>query len=278
MIMTAFWRDEYVISITRDERDFFLYLLTSPDIAYAGIGIIPEKVMVMDLGFSRDAIQFCKKQLEKSERVLFYENWVCLPNFWVHNPMMRNESVIEATGKYLDRLPARIYNYFNQKLKEMEAPMSLDDYKEKRRRYKAKKMIRKQKPYLVGQQLDDEVDRVLGVSDSGVMDWGAIKKLEPSAYPTPESITQAEIKTVAEQFSVRPYHLHWVFMQKLTKLNATGRKRHDYLAFLQDCATAALKNELSHDEKVTAALFWARYIGVTITRAEAEKMIFKGEL
>lgn len=30
MVQTAFWYDDYVSSLTRDERYFFLYVLTNP--------------------------------------------------------------------------------------------------------------------------------------------------------------------------------------------------------------------------------------------------------
>ena len=154
----------------------------------------------------------------------------------------------------------------------------MDNYLEKRRRNKVKKQLRKQKPYLMGAQLDEEVDRVLGLSDSGKMDWAAIQKTEVSDYPTPESVTEKDVREVAKAFGLRPYKLYWFFSQKLNKLTATGRKRNDYMAVLKECASAALKKELKDEEKITGVLFFAQFTNVTVTRHDAELMLFKGEI
>lgn len=152
------------------------------------------------------------------------------------------------------------------------------NYLEKRRRHKVKKMLRVQKPYLMGAQLEQEVDKVMGVADSGKMDWAMAKKVEVSDHPTPDSVTEAEVRDTAKQFGVRPYHLYWVFMQKVTKYQASGKEKHDYLAVLKECAAQAIKKELSDDEKVTAVLLFGQFTHVSITRQQAEIMLYKGEI
>lgn len=152
------------------------------------------------------------------------------------------------------------------------------DFLEKRRRHKVKKMLRLQKPYLMGALLDQEVDRILGISDSGRMDWAMTKKVEVSDYPTPDSIKEAHVREVAKEFGVRPYRLYWTFMQKVTKLEASGREKHNYLAVLKECAATTIKKELKDDEKITAVLLFGQFTNVSITRQQAVEMLEQGTI
>lgn len=154
----------------------------------------------------------------------------------------------------------------------------ISNYLEKRRRIKVKKMLRIQKPYLMGALLDQEVDRILGIADSGKMDWAMTKKIEISDHPTPESVTEEEVRETAHEYGVRPYILYWNFMQKITKYQASGRDKHNYLAVLKEVAANSLKKTLKDEEKVTAALMFGQFTNVSITRAQAELMLYKGEI
>jgi len=157
--------------------------------------------------------------------------------------------------------------------------MSLDTYLNMKRRNQVKKQLRRTKPYLMGQKLDLEVDRVLGISDSEKMDWAAIAKPTISSdYPTPKSIGEKEIREVAEYFKIRPYKLHWFYLQKTTKIRAGGRDKSDYMEVLKACAMTAVTKELSDEEKKIGIILFANSTGVTITQSQADSMLFKGEL
>ena len=152
------------------------------------------------------------------------------------------------------------------------------DYLEKRRRNRIKKEIRLRKPYLMGAMLDQEVDRVLGIADSGRMDWAMAKPTVILDHQNPEDVTPEEVRTIAKEFGVRPYLLYWLFLQKVTKFKASGRTKHNYFAVLRECAVPAIKKELTGDEKVTAALLFGQFASVSITRQEAERLLAEGEL
>lgn len=147
------------------------------------------------------------------------------------------------------------------------------DYLEKRRRYKAKKMIRKKKPWLMGAQLEDEVDRVLGIADSGKMDWATLVESgkRVSEYPTPESV-YPKIEEVAQQFSLKVWVLYWFFKKKILKLQASGRTKTDYLALLRETATKV--KPLNHTEKCQAMVLFANEVkGDKMTVDEADLII-----
>ena len=152
------------------------------------------------------------------------------------------------------------------------------DYLEKRRRNRIKKELRLHKPYLMGALLNQEVDRIMGIADSGRMDWAMAKKTEILDHPTVGDVTREEVREVAREFGIRPYQLYWMFMSKVTKYKASGREKHNYLAVLRECAASTIKKELTGDEKVTAALLFAQFASVIITRQEAEGLLQNGEL
>jgi transposase-like protein len=154
------------------------------------------------------------------------------------------------------------------------------NYLEKRRRYKVKKELRRTKPWLMGDRLEQEVDRVLGIADSGVMDWATlVESGKPTSdYPTKDSIKQEHIRSVAREFGVRPYQLYWFFTQKLNKLDAAGRTKSDYMAVLRECATVTLKKSMSDEEKITAATMFAQFANTPISRIDAEIMLDEGKL
>jgi hypothetical protein len=153
--------------------------------------------------------------------------------------------------------------------------MSLDDYLEKRRRNQAKKQLRLTKPYLMGAQLDQEVDRVLGVSDSEGMDWVSILKTEVSDYPTPESVID-KVEKIANEFGLHPWALYWNFNKKVLKLESSGRKKSNYLALLKEIASSDKK--LTETEKIQAICLFSKEVlkeDPPLTRSQAEVIIIQ---
>lgn len=149
----------------------------------------------------------------------------------------------------------------------------MNDYLEKRRRNQTKKMLRKSKPWLMGAQLDAEVDRVLGVADSGKMDWATlVESGKPaSQYSTPESV-HSKIEEVASQFSIKQWVLYWFFKKRVLKLEASGRRKSDYLALLKEVATKV--KPLSHTEKVQAMVLFANEVkGEEMSADQADLII-----
>lgn len=278
LIQTSITRDEWFISLSLEEQRFWLQMMITERAEICGVFQYSDRDMRYDMEFfSTERLTFLKKRIESDCKAYFYKGWVWMPNFSRHNYFCSPQQQV-AGAKQLHDVQSNfpdVIKHFQEKGLVMP---DVSDYLEKRRRNKIKKQLRLSKPYLMGAQLDQEVDRIMGISDSGVMDWAAIAKTEVSDHPTPESVTQAEVREVAGQFGIRPYHLYWFYMQKVTKLQAGGRKRNDYLAVLKDCATTALKKELSDEEKITAVLMFGAFTNVTVTRADAQRMIFKGEL
>lgn len=158
--------------------------------------------------------------------------------------------------------------------------MSLDDYLEIKRRNRARKELRKKYPSLMGQQLEEKVDKFLGVADSGKVDWAMFKDNSvTSDYPDPQSVKYDDVVEVAKEFKIRPYMLYWFFMKKVTKLQASGRKKTNYKAVLKEIAPSVIGKELDMDTKIVAATMYAKDLkSVMLTRSQVEGMIIGGEL
>lgn len=137
---------------------------------------------------------------------------------------------------------------------------TLEDYIIQRKKNKIKKQLRLSKPYLMGARLEQEVDRLMGIVDSGKMDWLELVEntKNKSAYSTPESITKNEIEEVSEQTGIKTWVLYWFYKQKLLKLKASGREKNDYLALLKEMAAKTKK--LNETQKVQALMLYSREI------------------
>lgn len=148
----------------------------------------------------------------------------------------------------------------------------------KRRRNKAKKMLRLEKPYLMGALLDVEVDRVLGIADSGKMDWVSLVESgrTPSDYPTPESVFPL-IPDMAAKYQTRNYLVYWFFKKKLVSLVASGRTKADYSGVLEEAARTAAQSNLDTPARAIAlALFSADIRGETLSIFKATLMLEEG--
>jgi hypothetical protein len=130
-------------------------------------------------------------------------------------------------------------------------------FTDKKRRQLAKRELRKTKPYLMGWQLEEEVDKVLGIADSGKMDWRLLIESgkDDSAYSTPESVYE-KLTEVASKYHLREWALYWFYSLKVNKLKASGRSKTDYLALLEESAQSA--KELSYENMVRAVLLHAK--------------------
>ena len=158
--------------------------------------------------------------------------------------------------------------------------MSLDDYLAIKRRLKTKRQLRKQYPHLIGQQLEARVDKILGISDSGKMVWAEIKApKKTSKYPIPESVKYDDFVEVSEKYRVRPYILYWFYLKKVSKLQASGRKKNNYKGLLLELAPSCIGKELDFDTKIIATTIYAKDLkGVMLTRPQVESMIIEGKL
>jgi len=284
MISTGLLKDEWYRSLPQEERLFFLHLLITQNGEMSGIfKYIDSEIIFDNPSISPEKLSVMKKKFESDNKVFFFEGWVWLKNFTKSNffqSPQQQEGIFSQLRWVKNNCP-EVIEHFQKKGFTMP---DLQDFMIQKQRNKVKKELRRVKPYLFGAQLENEVDKVIGVVHTGKMDWAAVvnavKAETESKYPTPESIKYENVVAVAEEFGIRPYHLFWFYSQKLEKLQANGRNKFDYMATLRAVAGSILKKkDLEPEEKIVAVQLYAKKLrNITITRQKAETMIFLGEI
>ena len=278
VINTSINRDVWFLSLPIEEQRFFLQLLITDRVEMSGVFEYPDRDLLHDMPFlSPQRLSLLKKRFEADEKVFFFDGWVWIVNFSRHNYFNSPQQKM-GIGKQISELKIRnskVANYFEEK----GADMSLDEYLAIKRRNKIKKEVKKKYPNLMGQQLNNKVDHILGISDSGKMDWASFEApTKTSDYPDVKSVKYKDLKEVAKEFGVRPYILYWFFLKKISKLQASGRSKNDYKALARDLAPACIGKELDFDTKIIAATMFAKLNNVMITRQQAESMILEGKI
>jgi hypothetical protein len=79
----SFWQDTFVLSLTPEEKFFYIYLMTNSKTTQCGIYEIPEQIMVVETGYNLETInkllskfiKYGKIDYNKKNRELFLINW-----------------------------------------------------------------------------------------------------------------------------------------------------------------------------------------------------------
>lgn len=82
-IHISFWQDNFVLSLTPEEKFFYLYLMTNSKTSQCGIYEIPEKVMILETGYNDETvnklinkfIKYGKIEYNKKNKEIFLTNW-----------------------------------------------------------------------------------------------------------------------------------------------------------------------------------------------------------
>lgn len=281
MINTNLEDDPWFTSLPIEEQRVFLQLLITRRGEMSGIFFYSDKQMIFDMPFiNPDRLQLIKRRFESDDKVYFKDGWLWLKNFRKNNffKSSQQKSGIATQLLTIQTKDPQVIEYFESKGLDMS---ELDSYFHQKKRNKVKKELRRSKPYLQGAKLDEEVDRVLGIAQSGKMDWAVAVEAtkEVSDHPTPESVSREEINQVASEYGIKGYVLYWVYYQKVEKLRASGRSKNNYLALLKSCVSAAARSNMDDSVKVTAAKIYAKNVyGKDLTVSEIQAKIIMGEL
>lgn len=110
-IDTSFWSDVWVIDkLTRDERYFFMYLLTNDKTSVAGVYEISVKMMAFEADFTRDQIFDMFRTM--SAKVHYVDGWVVMRN-GISNQNYRNEKIRRGIEIVLESCPQGCLKYID---------------------------------------------------------------------------------------------------------------------------------------------------------------------
>lgn len=138
-IQISFWQDRFILSLTPDERYFYLYLLTNSKTKQCGIYEIPLKIMKVETGFEKDKILNLIKKFEESKKIKYSEeNSEMMIINWVKYNWSESNKVKKCILKELRNVKTKEYviNYYNIC---KEYGYSLDTPIERKRKTKSKR-------------------------------------------------------------------------------------------------------------------------------------------
>lgn len=93
-ISTSLWDDDWFVeSLTRDEKLFYMYLLTNEQTNIAGIYKISQRKIKNETGFEKSEVEEIFKKLQESGKVYYFDGHVVMCN-WPKHQNWENKSKI----------------------------------------------------------------------------------------------------------------------------------------------------------------------------------------
>ena len=56
-VYTSFWQDGFVLTLTPEEKYFYLYLITNSKTSLCGIYELPIKIIEFETGYNRETVE-----------------------------------------------------------------------------------------------------------------------------------------------------------------------------------------------------------------------------
>lgn len=85
---TSYWQDSFVLTLTPEEKYFYMYLITNPKTNICGIYEFPMKLAEVETGYNRETIEKLLNKFENSYNRIVYSketNEVCIVNWFKYN-------------------------------------------------------------------------------------------------------------------------------------------------------------------------------------------------
>lgn len=105
LVDTSFWTDDKVIDLlSPEDRYFMLYLLTNPHTSQAGIYHLPIKIMMFELGYSKEAVMVLLDRFQTKYGMIQYSSKtqeVAILNALKHNIVKGGKPVLDCIDKDL---------------------------------------------------------------------------------------------------------------------------------------------------------------------------------
>ena len=97
-VYSTFWQDDFILSLTPEEKYFYLYLFTNSKTSMCGIYELPKKVIEFETGYNRETVDKLIKKFEEYNKV--------------HYSLTTNEIVVHNLARYnVNRSPKVICGF-----------------------------------------------------------------------------------------------------------------------------------------------------------------------
>lgn len=108
---TKFWRDNYVDSLGKIKKLFFIYLFTNPEATKCGIYEMPLRMIASDTDIEKDEVPVLFTKFEKDKKAFYRSGWVCTTSTIKHQATT-NIKIRKGIENDLDNVPEEILKEF----------------------------------------------------------------------------------------------------------------------------------------------------------------------
>jgi hypothetical protein len=119
IIHTKLWKDQWFVSLSKDAKFLWLYLLTNEKINISGIYELSDREILFDTSLDTSVLGSVKKEL--SPKALFFKGWVKITNVERYNSYRNSPSNQTAFEREMSYLSDTIK-------KELETPVDTSVY------------------------------------------------------------------------------------------------------------------------------------------------------
>lgn len=105
-IKTQFWTDEWVSSLSAQEKLLYLYLITNPATTLCGIYRVSVRYLVFETGLTQKEVESCLKRFRADGKVAHADGWIIIKNFEKHQT--KSPKILEGIKRELAEIPQHI--------------------------------------------------------------------------------------------------------------------------------------------------------------------------
>lgn len=103
-ISTSFWDDQWVVTLSHDEKLVYLYLMTNTLTNIAGVYKITLKRMAYDMDMDKSYIETILKRFETDRKAYYYGEYIIIPSWPKHQKTDRHPKLKAGIFAVLDSL------------------------------------------------------------------------------------------------------------------------------------------------------------------------------
>lgn len=111
VVETSFWDDEYIVTLSKDEKLLFLYLLTNPLTNIAGVYQITLRRISFDTGLSDPELLVILSKFEKDKKVYQHDGYMILVNWPKHQKYEEHSKIRKGIETIIHKLPDGLKRY-----------------------------------------------------------------------------------------------------------------------------------------------------------------------
>ena len=111
IVETKFWKDAYIVNLSKDQRLLYLYYLTNERVNIIHCYEITDREVMFDTGIDRGIIEVSKKTFEKDKKFSFYRDYVFLLNAYKYESYV-GEKNDNAKIKLYNQMPKDVFEWY----------------------------------------------------------------------------------------------------------------------------------------------------------------------